>query len=139
MRVTLLDSTRKKLDFVQTAAATLGLGGVDCIHSRAEDLSSDLRHAGRYDLVTARAVAPTEKLVGWVMPFVAAKGRAVLLKGARVHAELEAAKSAIRRAGARIESVREVVLPGGPARSLVVLMTAAVSAMRGRRRGPSAP
>jgi 16S rRNA (guanine527-N7)-methyltransferase len=138
LRVTLLDSTRKKLDFVRTAAETLGLSGVDCIHGRAEDLAGDSRHAGRYDLVTARAVAPTEKLVGWVMPFVAAKGRAVLLKGARAHAELEAAQSAIRRAGARIESVREVELPGGPARSLVVLVPSAASAVRGRRRGPGA-
>jgi len=56
LRVTLVDSTRKKIDFLRAVIDDLGLSGVEAIHARAEELGHDFVHRERYDIATARAV-----------------------------------------------------------------------------------
>ena len=64
LKVTLLDSTRKKVDFLQTIVEELGLQDrVSCVWARFEEWIRD--HRKEIDLVTVRAVGPTERLLGW--------------------------------------------------------------------------
>ena len=67
---TLLDSTQKKVNVVKDLLRSLDLSGVDAVWGRAEDLGKQPAHAGHYDVVVARAVAPLKDLVRWSFPFL---------------------------------------------------------------------
>lgn len=111
LAMTLLDGTAKKLLFCRAVADDLGLEGVETIHARAEDAGrrADLR--GRFDLVTARAVAPLERLLPWLAPFVAPNGVAGALKGAGAADEMAAARPIARRLDLTLALPVAVALP----------------------------
>jgi 16S rRNA (guanine527-N7)-methyltransferase len=69
-RFLLVDATGKKVKAVEDVAGRLGLHNVRTLHSRAEDLSRRPDCVHRFDLVTARAVAPLPDLIHWSMPLV---------------------------------------------------------------------
>ncbi|MFA9431565.1 16S rRNA (guanine(527)-N(7))-methyltransferase RsmG [Egicoccus sp. AB-alg2] len=96
----LLDSTRKKADFLRDAAARLGLA-VTVHNGRAEDLARG-ELAASFDLVTARAVASLERLIPWTLPFLRPGGVLHAIKGERWSEELAAAEPVVRRYGARV-------------------------------------
>jgi 16S rRNA (guanine527-N7)-methyltransferase len=91
-KFTLVDATLKKLRFVERVARELRLTNVKVVHGRAEELAREREFAGRFGLVTARAVAPLERLIGWTAPFVRGGGRVVAYKSSDVEAELAAAE-----------------------------------------------
>jgi len=132
----LLDGTLKKLRFVDTVADELDLRNLRTIHARAEDLSRTPAAAGRYDLVVARAVAPLDRLAGWMLPFVRPGGRAVAYKSTEAREEIEAAKEAMRAHGGELQNIVTVNLPeSGAGRLLVVLRKVEGAGKRGRRLG----
>lgn len=102
--VTLLDATRKKIEFLEEFAAETGVS-VQTLHGRAEDLQQ--HHAGEFDVVCARAVAPLERLVPWALPFLKPGGTLHAIKGQRWPAELKAALPTIQRLGASVVEVPE--------------------------------
>jgi 16S rRNA (guanine527-N7)-methyltransferase len=83
---TLLDSTAKKLRFVDHAAATMGLTNVTTAHARAEVF----KPKERFDCVLARAVGPIETFVHWCGPLVIGGGRLLAMKGRFPEAEIAA-------------------------------------------------
>lgn len=125
LNVTLVDSTRKRLNFIDGALAELGVKNAQTLHARAEELARDARHRARYDIVVARAVASLETLAGWLLPFVRSGGVAIAYKSRDIQSELETARLAITRLGATIETVQEVALPGTDIiRTMVVMQKA---------------
>ena len=81
--VILVDSTRKRLLFLEQLLGELGIQNVRLVHGRAEELE----HSGlnrMFDIVTARAVAEMGKLAGWMIPFVKQGGCAVAYKSAEM-------------------------------------------------------
>lgn len=100
--VTLLEATTKKARFLETTAASLGLP-VAVLNDRAEELTSTL--AGGFDLVTARAVAPLPRLLGWTLPFLRRDGALYAVKGERWAEELEEARPALASFRAEVRSV----------------------------------
>ncbi len=122
LTVTLLDSTRKRLDFLDEAIADLGLTGIGTIHARAEDLALSPAHRAAYDLVTARAVARLDRLAGWMLPFVKQDGSAIALKSAGAEAEIADAESAIRRSGGFLAKTIRLILPGSDIPRLLVVL-----------------
>ena len=112
VHVTLLDSTAKKLTFCQAVIDDLGLAGIEVVHGRAEDVGRLPAHAGRYDVVTARAVAALEKLLPWCAPFVhRGGGKIVALKGAITVEELAAAWPVAKRLRLELRQPIAVTLP----------------------------
>lgn len=99
LHVTLLDSTRKKTEFLADTAVEMGLE-VTVINERAEQAVDRL--GGRFPLVTARAVAPLERLIGWTVPFLAPDGLVYAVKGDRWEEELDAAAPMLRRHDAHV-------------------------------------
>ncbi|MFN8558291.1 MAG: 16S rRNA (guanine(527)-N(7))-methyltransferase RsmG [Dehalococcoidia bacterium] len=116
LRVTLLDATGKKVAFLRETAAALGLGNVTPLHARAEDAGRDAAWRERFDVATARAVAPLATLVELLLPFVAVGGVAAAVKGARAAEEVATATGAIARCGGRLSRVasRGIGEPGVP-------------------------
>ncbi|WP_245840954.1 16S rRNA (guanine(527)-N(7))-methyltransferase RsmG [Propionicimonas paludicola] len=106
LKVTLLESLLRRSEFLELAVEELGLSDrVQVVRARAED------HRGSYQVVTARAVAPLDRLVGWCVPLVAPGGAIVALKGASASAELAASAGSLRRD--RLTGVvRELPVPG---------------------------
>jgi 16S rRNA (guanine527-N7)-methyltransferase len=99
--VHLLEATRKKVDFLRDTAAALDLG-VTVHHGRAEELARSPDLAGRFEIVTARAVAALRDLVPLTVPFLADGGVVYAVKGERWRAELDEATDALRRARASV-------------------------------------
>jgi len=62
-RVTAIDSTGKKIGFVRAAAEALGLGNLTAVHGRVNELNRQSAFQGKFDIVTARAVADSETLL----------------------------------------------------------------------------
>lgn len=121
MRLTLLESARKKTDFLRHLVSTLGMADVEVVTDRAETRAHDPAYREQFDLVLARAVAETAELAELALPFCAIGGRAVLGKVSDTAAEVERAAKAIATMGGRLLRVLPVELPGLSGRTLVVL------------------
>ena len=99
LEITALDSTTKKIDFVQKSAEILQLSNLKGVSGRAED--TILRKAlGKYDIVVSRAVARLNVLCELCIPYLKVGGTLVALKGAKYDEELTEATNAIRVLGA---------------------------------------
>lgn len=101
LSVRLVEPLLRRATFLSEAAATLDLTNVEIVRARAEDLS------GRWtvDVVTARAVAPLDRLVRWCLPLVRPGGEVLALKGARAQEELAATQADLARVGVVSASV----------------------------------
>lgn len=87
LRVTLVEPLLRRTTFLDEVVAELGLEHVRVVRGRAEDLHG----VETFDVVTSRAVAPLERLLGWSMPLVSPTGALVAMKGRSVHDEIESA------------------------------------------------
>ncbi|HEV2281196.1 MAG TPA: 16S rRNA (guanine(527)-N(7))-methyltransferase RsmG, partial [bacterium] len=76
LHIVLADAARKKAAFLEIAARDLALDNVDVAQARAEDLGRDPAHRGRYDTVTARALAPARVTVEYALPLLRLGGEA---------------------------------------------------------------
>lgn len=111
LQTTLMDSTAKKLRFIDHAAESLGLDNVRTLRARAEDAGRDRFHRQAYDIVVARAVARMPVLVEYSLPLCKLGGQAVAMKGASAFDETNAAAKAIDALGGELFSIEEVTLP----------------------------
>ncbi len=121
--VTLLESTRKKIDFLITVANDLGLKNVKTVWARAEDAGQDRRHREQYDVAVARAVAELPILAEYCLPFVRVGGQWVAQKGPKVEEEVAKARNAFGQLGGKLLEVKTITVPGMEqgTRSLVVV------------------
>ena len=108
MQVWLLDSLRKRCDFVQGALARLGISNAQTLWGRAETLGQDAAHRESYDVAVARAVADMRVLSELCLPFVRTGGHLVAAKGPDPAAEVAAAKHAFDVLGGRLVDVMKV-------------------------------
>ena len=111
LQVTLLDSTAKKLRFIDQVAAELGLANIRTLHSRAEDAGRDKLHREAYDIVVARALARMPVLVEYTLPLAKLGGQVIAMKGTSAYDETNAAAKAIDALGGELFAIEEVKLP----------------------------
>lgn len=108
LEVVLIEPLLRRSTFLTEAITSLGLEGrVSVRRDRAEDIARDPQWRG-VDVVTARAVAPLDRLVGWTTPLLAAGGTLVALKGSSAQEEVTAAAPAAAAAGLVDVRVREL-------------------------------
>ena len=120
IKLTLLEATQKKVEFLKHMVSVLGLKNVEIIWGRAEELVKDRREV--FDLALSRAVAKLNVLCEYSLPFVKVGGMFIAYKDKDVEEELEEVKSAIETLGGRIKETKKVKLPdSGIIRSLVVI------------------
>lgn len=103
LSVTLVEPLLRRTTFLEEAVTELGLENVEVVRARAEELHG-LRE---FSVVTSRAVAPLDRLLGWSMPLVRQGGALVAMKGSSVHEEIEQAGAALRKCGAGAVTVVE--------------------------------
>ena len=108
--VTLFDSLKKRLTFLESVIDELQLTNCKTLHGRAEDLShQDYRES--FDIATSRAVARLPILLEWTVPYVKQGGYVIALKGAIYEEEVGESDKALSTLKASIEDVRTVTLP----------------------------
>lgn len=94
LKVTLIESLQRRTDFLEEAVENLDLQSqVTVVRSRAEDQKGKLSA----NVVTARAVAPLEKLATWLVPLTAPHGQVLALKGETAETELATATKTLKR------------------------------------------
>jgi 16S rRNA (guanine527-N7)-methyltransferase len=93
VHLTLIEPMERRVDWLTSEAARLGLTNVDVVRARAEDVADEIV----VDQVTARAVSALSKLIPLTVPLVRSGGQLILMKGARVEDEMEKARKVILR------------------------------------------
>lgn len=101
LRVTLVEPLLRRTTFLDEAVTALELDRVEVVRGRADALHGKRR----FDVVTSRAVAPLERLLGWSMPLVTPHGALVAMKGTSVGDEIEAAADTLRSLGCGVPEV----------------------------------
>lgn len=105
LKITIIDSLNKRINFLNTLIDTLGLTDVKAIHARAEDYA--LNHREIFDLVTARAVARLNILDELCLPLTKVNGTFIALKGKLGLEELKEAKKGIEILGGKVNHIQE--------------------------------
>lgn len=124
LRVTAIDSTAKKLAFVGRAAAGLGLNNLLTVHGRANELNRQPEFREKFEVVTARAVAPAERIAGECRNFLKRPGGRFLLYQTPPRAREELAELPRLRPGFRWEISEPFSLPEGAGERIFLIGTA---------------
>ena len=111
-RITLADSTRKKVDFIQSVVNELELIGADCVHVRAEEASRLPQYREMFDIAVSRAVARLSVLCELCLPFVKVGGFFAAYKGPASGTEKPEAEAVIAALGGALRNDFEYVIPG---------------------------
>lgn len=96
LQLTLLDSTRKKCDFIQATAEKFELNA-KALNERAEIAGHEKNLREQFDIATARAVGSLPEVCELMMPFIKRRGHLVLWRGQNAHEELQQTKRAIEK------------------------------------------
>jgi 16S rRNA (guanine527-N7)-methyltransferase len=82
LSVTLIDASRKKVNFLKHIIRKLNLRNTHALHCRVEDLGDDSAYMHRYDVIISRALSALDAFVGLAFPLLAKQGIIIALKGA---------------------------------------------------------
>lgn len=113
VKVTLLEATRKKCDFLRSAIEKFDLNA-RVLNERAETAGQNRVWRERYNLATARAVGSVEEVCELVLPLVKPGGHAILWRGQHADAEVKAAHKVIEILGGTMRKISPYHLPGHP-------------------------
>ncbi len=99
LKITAVDSTAKRINYVNETARLLSLSNIEAVTMRAEEGGRDVKYREKFDIATARAVATMRVLCELCLPFVRLGGQMLAMKGKNAEAELNEAKSGIKLLG----------------------------------------
>ena len=116
VKLTLMDSTRKKINFVAETAKKLGLT-VECVHARAEEAKKT--HGSKYDICTARAVASLDKLITWGLPLLKPGGRLLAMKSTSNESTLPEAVTALTKQNGKITNIQSCTIAEDTQRCII--------------------
>ncbi|TCK86785.1 16S rRNA m(7)G-527 methyltransferase [Natranaerovirga hydrolytica] len=122
LNITLVDSLKKRVNFLDEVIEKLDLTNITAIHGRAEDLGNNVVHREQYDLCVSRAVANLAILSEYCIPLVKNKGAFISYKSSKIEEELEASKKAIGVLGGKIKQLEKInILNTDISRSFIVI------------------
>lgn len=111
VKVTLIDSLQKRVNFLQTVINELALQDIAVLHGRAEDFAKDNIMREAFDLCVSRAVANLSTLSECCLPYVKINGYFISYKSERAAEEITGAQKAILMLGGSLEEQIEFMLP----------------------------
>lgn len=118
IRLTLLDSLDKRINFLSETCGKLGFADVECVHARAEEAPKEFRES--FDIATSRAVARLSVLGELCLPLVRQGGVFLAMKGPDCAGEVREGEGAVKLLGGGITGVEEYTVPGTDVRHAVV-------------------
>lgn len=111
LALTLVESSQKRVRFLELLVSKLGLSDAEVVWGRAEDVGRMERHRENYDLAVARGVAELAVLAELCLPFVRVGGAFTALKGPGVERELPKSMKSVEIMGGRMEKIVRMALP----------------------------
>ncbi len=118
----LLDSLKKRVNFLEETFQMLKLENITAIHGRAEEYAKNKQYRETYDLCVSRAVSNLATLSEYCLPYVKTGGYFISYKSGTVQEEVEQAQKAVKILGGKIQDVVYFQLPDSEIqRSLVVI------------------
>lgn len=111
IKVTLVDSLNKRVNFLNEVIENLELNDIEAYHGRAEDYGRDKKFREKYDVCVSRAVANLASLSEYCMPFVKPDGYFISYKSGDCEEEIDNSKNAIKILSGKIEKVEKFSLP----------------------------
>lgn len=111
IKITLLDSLNKRINFLNEVIKELDLKNIETIHSRVEEAGKNKKYRESFDIATARAVANLATLSEYMLPLVKVGGKSICMKGSEVSDEIKNSKKAISVLGGQVESINNFKLP----------------------------
>ena len=118
---TLVESDKKKSAFLSRVIQEIGLKNTNVINRRVEELGQDSNFRERFDICTARAVAPTQVLLEYGIPLLKTGGWLALWKGINYATEIETARHALTVLQSEVEEVFQYNLMGERDRAMVLI------------------
>ncbi|NES18835.1 MAG: 16S rRNA (guanine(527)-N(7))-methyltransferase RsmG [Symploca sp. SIO3E6] len=110
-QVTLLDSTRKKINFLSDLIPRLGIKNVTTVVGRAEAIAQQQQHRQQYDIALVRAVGKTSVCAEYALPLLKTGGLAILYRGHWTDEETNALLPVLKQIGGVIESIEQFTTP----------------------------
>lgn len=111
LKVTIVDSLNKRIQFLNHLVEQLDLHDVECIHGRAEDVARQFKCRDQFDVVTARAVARLCVLNEFCLPFVKVGGTFAAMKGTDLTEEIKDAARSFKELKGKVQRVEHFKLP----------------------------
>lgn len=122
LKITMLDSLNKRVNFLNTVIEKLELRNIQALHGRAEDFARNGAYREAFDLAVSRAVANMSTLSEYCLPFVRKGGLFIPFKSEKVSEELEEAGNALRLLGGLFVKQIDFMLPNSDLnRNLVII------------------
>lgn len=122
VKVTLLDSLKKRVRFLDAVIEEVEIKDINAVHGRAEELAKQKNYREKYELCVSRAVANLASLSEYCLPFVNVGGNFISYKSGDIEDELNTSKNAIKILGGKIIEVNKFQLPATDiTRSLVIV------------------
>ena len=139
IKLTLIDSLNKRLNFLHEVVDTLGLQQVTFVHTRAEEAGKNKQYREQFQIAVSRAVARLTILCELCLPMVKPGGWFIALKGAQYEEEVREAANAVKVLGGKIEDIRPVTLPGLTDKRAVVYIKKVAATPLAYPRKPGTP
>lgn len=109
--ITLVDSTRKKMTFIDKILSELALNNAKTLVGRAEEIGQQQQHREKYDMALIRAVGNASVCAEYTLPLLKKGGLAVIYRGTWTQEETTALQDAVQQLGGEIESIEQFVTP----------------------------
>ncbi|QXE24179.1 ribosomal RNA small subunit methyltransferase G [Richelia sinica FACHB-800] len=110
-QVTLLDSTRKKINFIDQVLTNLSLNNGKTLVGRVEEIGQQNQHRQQYDLATIRAVGTVSACAEYTLPLLKKDGLAVIYRGSWTREEEKSLENAVKQLGGVVELIEEFTTP----------------------------
>ncbi len=111
LKVVLLDSLNKRINFLEEVIEQLGLENITAIHGRAEDFAKKEEYREQFDFCVSRAVANLSTLSEYCLPFIKVGGSFVSYKSGEVENEIKESGRAITMLGGKVGNIDKMELP----------------------------
>ena len=97
LKVTLLDSLNKRINFLQEVANQIDIDDIEFIHGRAEDYARQTEYREKFDLCVSRAVANLSTLSEYCIPYIRVGGIFISYKSGNIEEELQASQKSSKK------------------------------------------
>lgn len=122
LRITLIDSLNKRIQFLNEVIALNKLTDIEAVHGRAEDLARQVCYREQADICVSRAVSNLRSLSEYCLPFVKVGGQFIAYKAGAVEEEVKEANRAMEILGGKKKQIQKFDLPNSDiARTFVIV------------------
>lgn len=122
IQICLLDSLKKRVNFLEEVFSILNLTNIKAIHGRAEEYAKNKEYREKYNVCVSRAVSNLATLSEYCLPYIECGGYFISYKSGKIQDEINKSRKAVELLGGKINDVKYFTLPGSDIeRSLVII------------------